>query len=221
MNIVWLSISAGTGPEECAHAAALTLQAFQNEVLALNSAEKRGIELRVIDAEPSREKGNIRSALVAIEGEGAKQFAIARTGVVQWVWRSAYRPHHKRKNWFVQVSPFIEPERGGAFSPSDVRFETARAGGPGGQYVNKTESSVRAVHVPTGKSVTAREERSQLRNKKLALARLAALLAGEQADRERQSKSALRHSHWELERGNPVRVYDGETLKLITEERYE
>jgi peptide chain release factor len=221
LNIVWLSISAGTGPEECAHAAALTLQAFQNEVLALNSAEKRGIELRVIDAEPSREKGNIRSALVAIEGEGAKQFAIARTGVVQWVWRSAYRPHHKRKNWFVQVSPFIEPERGGAFSPSDVRFETARAGGPGGQYVNKTESSVRAVHVPTGKSVTAREERSQLRNKKLALARLAALLAGEQAVREKQSKSALRHSHWELERGNPVRVYDGETLKLITEERYE
>jgi peptide chain release factor len=131
------------------------------------------------------------------------------------VWRSGYRPHHKRKNWFVSVSPYREPEPGEAFSLADVRFETAKAGGPGGQYVNKTETAVRAVHVLTGKSAVARGERSQLLNKRLALARLAALFDEEQADKDRQSRSALRHSHWELERGNPVRVYDGETMKLI------
>ena len=160
-------------------------------------------------------KGNIRSALIALEGESAKFFAGTWSGIIQWIWRSAYRPHHKRKNWFVSVKPYTEQVSTDVFSPGDVRFETSRASGPGGQYVNKTETAVRAVHVPTGKSVTAREERSQLMNKKLALARLAALFADEKAAKAQQNRSELRHSHWELERGNPVRVYDGETLKLI------
>jgi peptide chain release factor len=169
----------------------------------------------VFETEPSRVKGNIRSALLALEGKEAKTIAGSWTGIVRWVWRSAYRPGHKRKNWFVSITQYSTPEQRDLFSPSEVRFETARSGGPGGQHVNKTETAVRAVHILTGKSAIAREERSQLMNKRLALARLVSLLAEEQAGKEKQSRSELRHSHWELERGNPVRVYDGETMKLL------
>ena len=216
MDTIWLSVSAGNGPEECAHAAALTVQAIGREIE--NLAES-GIMMRVIESENAREKGNIRSALLALEGNGAKAFADSWTGIVQWIWQSAYRPHHKRKNWFVQVTPYAEPTPGNLFSPADVRFETARASGPGGQHVNKTETAVRAVHLLTGKSAVARGERSQLFNKRLALAKLVCLFDEEQKNKEKQSRSRLRHSHWELERGNPIRVYNGESMKLIKEKK--
>ncbi|MCL2129210.1 MAG: peptide chain release factor H [Treponema sp.] len=210
METIWLNISAGSGPEECAHAAALTLQVFNKEI-----ENRKDIKVRIIETETSRIKGNFRSALIALEGKDVKSFADTWEGIIQWIWQSTYRPHHKRKNWFVLIKTFTESEPGELLSLSDIRFETAYAGGPGGQHVNKTETAVRAIHVPSGRSVVARGERSQLMNKKLALARLAALFEKEQTDKEAQTRSTIRHSHWELERGNPIRVYDGETLKLV------
>jgi peptide chain release factor len=88
-----------------------------------------------------------------------------------------------------------------------------RSSGPGGQHVNRTESAVRITHVPTGIVAVAREERSQHRNRSLALARLAAALTGREREADRAAERERWSRHDALERGNPIRVYVGERFK--------
>jgi peptide chain release factor len=128
--------------------------------------------------------------------------------------RSPLRPQHKRKNWFVGILRLeSQPPGVEEIDASDVRFEALRAGGPGGQHQNKTESAVRAVHVPTGLTVVAREERSQLRNKALALKRLAAHLALAKELAELADDRAIQSGHDRLERGRPVRTFEGQGFR--------
>ncbi|ESQ74081.1 hypothetical protein ABAC402_15630 [Asticcacaulis sp. AC402] len=113
----------------------------------------------------------------------------------------------KHRNWFVGMVLAHSPE-------SDVAFSTTRASGPGGQYVNKTDSAVRAVHRPTGFVATAQEQRSQHANRKLATLKLALLLE----ERSLEAGAHARRDQWSvqqsLERGNPVRTYTGPLFKL-------
>jgi peptide chain release factor len=152
-------------------------------------------------------KGNIRSALIELQGEDIQDFADSWTGTVQWIWKSGYRPHHHRKNWFVLVRQWRLPKETDPLFEKDVRFETARASGPGGQKVNKTETAVRAIHIPTGLSVCAGDERSQFFNKRRALERLSALLEVQGKKQQQENIAGRRHTHYELERGNPVRIF--------------
>lgn len=92
-------------------------------------------------------------------------------------------------------------------------IETMRASGPGGQQVNKTESAVRVTHIPTGLTVVAREERSQHMNRKLAVARLGELMKSQEKSAELQGKRDRWQQHNELERGNPIRTYEGTEFK--------
>ena len=80
-------------------------------------------------------------------------------GSVQWVCQSLYRPRHKRKNWFLDFSSCTEAKTE-AFDPKQVRFETFRSSGKGGQNVNKVETGVRAIYLPTWQVIVCTEERS-------------------------------------------------------------
>jgi peptide chain release factor len=177
-------------------------------------AQQAGLVAELIDAVPGQEPDTLRSAMVALAGADAALLALADSwvGSVQWVGKSPFRPHHKRQNWFVGVERFAVPQVP-QWSERELEFHTLRASGPGGQHVNKTESAVRVVHKPTGLAVVAREERSQQQNKKLALARLAALLA----EKGQQAQAAATQERWDqhnsLTRGNPVRTYAGRPFR--------
>jgi peptide chain release factor len=147
---------------------------------------------------------------MSVSGAEASAFARSWAGSLQWICPSPIRPGHKRKNWFVAVDLLATPDAGaGTIEVRDVVFEAMRAAGPGGQHVNKTESAVRATHKPTGIVVTAREERSQAMNRKLALARLATALEARVDAARAHADNARWARHEQLERGNAIRIFEG------------
>jgi peptide chain release factor len=198
---VWLQVTAGQGPSECAWAVVRVLEQIQQE------AKSASLEFKTIEIEPGPEPGTAQSALVSVTGDAElERFANSWRGTVQWTARSPFRPAHKRKNWFVGID-LIEPVDETRFDLREVRWETMRASGPCGQHVNRTESAVRVTHLPTGVQATAMEERSQHRNRKLALARLTKKLNEINSKRYGDAREERWRAHQELERGNPVRVF--------------
>ncbi len=203
----WLQITSGRGPDECAYFVGKLLQ------LIIDEAKNFKIKSEVIEAIPGNKPETYLSVLVSLKGEACPDFTKQWKGTVQWISKSPFRPHHKRKNWFVGVDVLTPLEEYGKFSEKDVKFQSMRASGPGGQNVNKTETAVRVIHIPTGITVTASEERSQYMNKKLALAKLVSLLESQEQESLKQAESERWSKHNELERGNPIRVYEGEKFK--------
>ena len=197
---VWLQITAGAGPAECCWAAHEVFLKLQNE-----AEEQRSVALTLLQVQPGPQPATAQSILLELSGPSAAAFAKTWEGTVQWTARSPFRPQHKRKNWFVGVT-VIHPLEETVFDAKDIRWEVMRASGPGGQHVNKTESSVRVTHVSSGIQASASEERSQHRNRKLALARLVEKLRASREKENAGKKEELWRSHREMERGNPIRV---------------
>lgn len=205
---MWLQISAGQGPAECAWVVAHLLEYMQQ------SAQGEGLKLLLLKADPGPEPHTLNSALCSLEGPQAENWARSWQGSILWVGQSPFRPTHKRKNWFVGVQCY-EPVTATELNPRDLHFESQRSSGPGGQNVNKVESAVRLTHLPSGLSVLAQEERSQMRNRQLALARLSALLQSQDQARQQAADQSRWLAHHALERGNPIKSFKGRNFELI------
>ncbi len=186
-----IQISSGQGPEECELAVGLFYQALRREVEGIGLI--RSVKGR---------RGGFSSVVFETEADLTEL-----EGSVLWVCKSPLRPGHKRKNWYIDVSILEEVPR--INRDLQVRYETFRSGGKGGQNVNKVETGVRVVHIPTGIAVVSTEARSQHMNKQIALNRLCGLLAERDMQCAGREKELAWLEHTRLERGNPVRIYEG------------
>lgn len=200
--MIHMLVTSGRGPAECRIALSHVLRVMAEE------AAEAGLDLDVAHG-PAPDSHGAASAIVVADGDGAATFARRWLGSVLWVAQSPVRPHHKRKNWFVGVLELPPPRAAARFAIADIRFDALRAGGPGGQHQNKTESAVRAVHVPSGLAVVARDGRSQHRNKALAITRLAELFVLQAELARTGDRMAAQAAHDRLERGRPVRRFTG------------
>jgi peptide chain release factor len=198
----WIQITSGRGPEECCIFISKLLPVIKKE------AENLNLKSEVLEIEKS-DSHNIKSVLFAIEGENINIFRNEWEGTLKWISESNIRKNHKRKNWFISVI-FLDVPEDTIFDSKDIKIETMRSSGKGGQNVNKLETAVRITHLPTGLSTTAREERAQLMNKKLALARLKILIN----ERNNHGKKIFEKKSWQyhntLERGNEKKVFTGD-----------
>ncbi len=192
-----IQISSGQGPQECELAVSKLFTALQKEYT----------DLKELSSHKSRFSDYHTSIMFETESDLSHL-----EGTIQWVCPSPLRPGHKRKNWFVDVS--IIPEQEVICTDNNIRFERFHCGGKGGQNVNKVETGVRLIHLPTGITVTSTAERSQLLNKKNALEKLAAQLKQKQDEQMQLQINSAWQEHNKIVRGNPIRTYVGPKFEM-------
>lgn len=221
----WLTITAGQGPKECGWVVAQVCMKIEQDAikqaLSVDIVECLAFEKR-LKSQGLVKPDSFRSVLIKLSGKGAENFVSDWEGEIKWQGESLYRPKHKRTNWFVAVKQ-VEQVRNSLNDinviAKDVKLEAIRSTGPGGQHVNKTNSAVRLTHIPTGIKLRVDTDRSQHRNRKLALERLQQILI-KARDAKRESVEQERWlSHHHVKRGNPQRIFVGVEFKEIGGEK--
>jgi peptide chain release factor 2 len=211
-----LTISAGAGGTEATDWAQMLLRMY------LRWAERHRFGTEILDQTEGEEVG-LKSVTVAVEGRDAYGYLRAERGVHRLVRISPFDSQKRRQTTFglVEVLPEVESDVEVEIDPDDLRIDTFRATGHGGQNVNKTDSAVRITHLPTGIVTQSQNERSQLQNKDTAMKVLRARLL-ERALEEREAQmAAIRGEHVEAGWGHQIRSYVLHPYQMVKDLRTE
>jgi len=213
-NDAILAIHAGTGGVDAQDWAEMLLRMYTRW------AERRGFDVQLLDRTEGEEAG-IKSATLEIRGDYAYGYTKGEAGTHRLVRLSPFDAAHRRHTAFalVEVLPLVEDDLEIELRDEDIRVDTYRSSGAGGQHVNKTSSAVRLTHIPTGIVVTCQDERSQLQNRATAMkilrARLTELKLREREREQAELKGEVAVEGW----GNRIRSYVLQPYTMVTDHR--
>jgi len=201
-NNAFLDVQSGSGGTEAQDWAAMLLRMY------LRWGEARGYKTEIIEESPGEVAG-IKSATVKFEGPYAYGWLRTETGVHRLVRKSPFDSGNRRHTSFASVFAYPEVDDDVAIeiNPADLRIDTYRASGAGGQHVNKTDSAVRITHVPTGIVVQCQNDRSQHKNRSAAMHMLKARMYEAEMRKQRETQQKLEASKSDITWGSQIRSY--------------
>ena len=209
-----LAIHAGAGGTESQDWAEMLMRMY------LRWAERRGYHAEVLDVSPGEEAG-IKSVVMSVEGDYAAGYLKSEHGVHRLVRLSPFDADHARHTSFalVEVMPEAQADIDINVAPEDLKVDTFRSSGPGGQHMQKTSSAVRLTHIPTSIVVTCQSERSQYRNKEIAMKILQSRLLELELARQQAEKAKLKGKRIDAGWGNQIRSYVLHPYRMVKDHR--
>ncbi len=209
-----IAIHAGAGGTESQDWAEMLLRMY------LRWAERRGFTADVLDTSPGDEAG-IKSVTLSVSGEYAYGYLRSEHGVHRLVRLSPFDADHARHTSFalVEVMPEAADDVDVDIAPEDLKVDTYRSSGPGGQHMQKTSSAVRITHIPSGLVATCQSERSQHLNKDFAMKILRSRLLEKELEKQEDEKARLKGKHVEAGWGNQIRSYVLHPYRMVKDHR--